>query len=417
MSRAHGSICAAILAGVSGLVLLAASPGEAHTRSTSYSSWEIDGARVRVLFRIPQLELTRLPWGIVSPPSLPPPLGAYLVGALRLEVGGEPCLLRSGPRALSSPPERALIEWELQCPEAPPGEDAPRWITSDVLKEVAPSHLHFARLRGGGGGITERVLNDSERSWRLPGTGPSDPGDAEGSGLLRYIRVGVDHIVTGYDHLVFLLGLLLLARRVGQVVTIVTGFTLAHSLTLALAALGRLQPEAAAVEALIGLSIALVAVENGWVLSGRGRALPAATVVGMLAMAGAAVLGAGAIPAGTLLGLALFTGCYFGLLGLLEAPLRLRTAIAFCFGLIHGFGFAGVLTELALPQGRLIPALLGFNLGVELGQLVLVAICWPVLALLGRFRGGLARRWVVELGTAAVCGLGLYWMVARAFAD
>ena len=197
--------------------------------------------------------------------------------------------------------------------------------------------------------------------------------------------------------------------------TIVTGFTLAHSLTLALAALGRVQPEAAAVEALIGLSIALVAAENGWILSGRGRAIPTAVVGGILAMALAAALGVAAIPASTLVGLALFTGCYFGLLVLLGGPLRLRTALAFCFGLVHGFGFAGVLTEIALPAERLLPALLGFNLGVELGQLVLIASIWPLLLLLGRLREGRVLRWAVELGTAAVCGLGIHWMVARAY--
>ncbi len=394
---------------VTATVLGLAAPAASHTRSTSWSTWDLDGRDARVLFRIPQLELTRLPWGIVSPPVVPGPLARYLPDALRLEVNGTPCALMSGPRALASPPERALLEWQLRCPEGP------ITLTSDVLREVAPSHLHFARLRGKDGGMVERVLTGAERSWPLPGR--EDPAADEpwlqqtGS----YLRVGVEHIATGYDHLVFLLGLLLLARRVREVVTIVTGFTIAHSITLALAALGRVEPEPGAVEALIGLSIALVAAENGWLLSDRGKAVPVAVVGVLAAMAVPAAFGVGVIPAGTLLGLALFGACYFALLDRLGAPVSLRAAIAFCFGLVHGFGFAGVLVDIALPQGRLLPALLGFNVGVELGQLAIIALVWPVLSAFARVRDGRPHRIAVEVGTAVVFALGIFWMVDRAY--
>jgi len=392
------------------LVALAAGPAAAHTRSTSYSTWEIDGRDVRVRFRIPQLELTRLPWGIVSPPHLPEPLSRYLPDALRLEAEGEACTLAGGPRALASPPERALLEWELKCP----GQGA-LTLTSNLLREVAPSHLHFARVKKLDGSVVERVLTKAQRSWLLPSGNGDEVIEPEGSGILEYVRVGVEHIISGYDHLVFLLGLLLLARRAREVVTIVTGFTVAHSLTLALAALGRVQPEAGAVEALIGLSIALIAAENGWLLSGRGRALPTAVVGVLLAMAAAAAFGLGSIPLQTLLGLALFSACYFALLERLDAPMGLRAAIAFCFGLVHGFGFAGVLMDISLPQGRLLPALLGFNVGVELGQLAIIAALWPVLRAITHIYEGRFQRLVVEVGTAAVCGLGIFWMVERAY--
>jgi hypothetical protein len=328
---------------------------------------------------------------------------------LRLEAGGVPCPVTEGPRALSAPSDRALLEWRVRCPA-----DGALVIESDLLREVAPSHLHFARLRAPGAGITERVLAGAERSWPLPGPQGEPDEPSAGSSVQRYVLLGVEHIATGYDHLVFLLGLLLLASRASEVVTIVTGFTLAHSITLGLAALGRVRPEAAAVEALIGLSIALVAAENGWLLAGRPRIVPR-VVVGVLGAAAAlAAAGIGAVPASTCLGLALFAACYFALLERVSQPARLRFAIAFCFGLVHGFGFAGVLAEIALPQGRLLPALLGFNLGVEIGQLAIVALVWPLLALLARAAG----RWhggVVQVGTAAVCGLGVFWWIERAF--
>ena len=380
----------------------------AHTRSTSYSTWEIDGARARVRFDIPQYELTRLPWGIVSPPALAPELAAYLVGALRLEAGGAPCAVVDGPRALVAPPEHAVIEWRVAC--ASPG---PLAIVSELLREPAPSHLHFVKLRGAQ--AVERVLTSGAPRWELP-SGAEERRPALGSSLGAYLALGVEHIATGYDHLVFLLGLLLLAGSAREVITVVTGFTAAHSITLALAALGRVQPDSAAIEALIGLSIALVAAENAWLLARRPRALPLAAVGTLALLAVAAALGAGAIPAATYAGLALFAACYFALLSRSERPARLRFAVAFCFGLVHGFGFAGVLSEFALPQGRLLAALLGFNLGVELGQLAIVALYFAATALAARTVSVGARSTLRDLANATVCGLGVYWWVARAYA-
>jgi hypothetical protein len=399
----------ALVAGA--LLLLVAGGALAHTRSTSWSSWEIEGREARVRFRIPQLELTRLPWGIVAAPRFAPELGRYLSEGLRLEAGGVPCQVVEGPRALAAPADRALLEWRVRCPET-----GALVIVSDLLREVAPSHLHFARLRSPDGGIKERVLARAERSWPLPGQGAPAADTGAGSGLADYVAIGVEHIATGYDHLVFLLGLLLLARRAGEVVTIVTGFTVAHSITLALAALGSVRPDPDAVQALVGLSIALVAAENGWLLAGRPRLLPALVVAALGVAAALAAAGFGAVPAATLLGLALFAACYFALLERAERPLRLRFALAFCFGLVHGFGFAGVLTEVALPRERLVPALLGFNVGVELGQLAIVALVWPLLAALAGLRAGRVHRTVVEVGTGVVCALGVFWWIERAFA-
>ncbi|MGE4605848.1 MAG: HupE/UreJ family protein, partial [Myxococcota bacterium] len=118
-----------------------------------------------------------------------------------------------------------------------------------------------------------------------------------------------------------------------------------------------------------------------------------------------------AIPAG----LCVFALCYFAILDRIERPVRLRFAISFVFGLVHGFGFAGVLEEIELPVDRLARALLGFNLGVEAGQLVVIAILWPTLRWLARIRGGRPHRWLLEFGTAAACGMGIFWLVQRAY--
>jgi hypothetical protein len=226
------------------------------------------------------------------------------------------------------------------------------------------------------------LARDPERSVSRGGAEPPSlleaRADAGGVGdaLTRYLLLGVEHIFTGYDHLAFLVALLLLARRLGEVAVIVTGFTVAHSITLG-----------------IPLSIA----------------------VGLAFATGLALVGVGAPPAATLGGLGLFALAYFALLERIRRPVRLRAAIAFTFGLVHGFGFAGVLAELELPAERLALALLGFNIGVEVGQLAVLMLIFPLLAGAARWRDGRAHRGLLELGSAAICGLGLFWFVTRAY--
>jgi hypothetical protein len=129
-------------------------------------------------------------------------------------------------------------------------------------------------------------------------------------------------------------------------------------------------------------------------------------------LAGAAARGWGAVPAATLFGLALFAWCYFELVEHATRPELLRWAVAFVFGLVHGFGFASVLIEAQLPPARLAAALFGFNVGVELGQLAVVTLGWLVLVTIGSAASPMRRR-VAEAGSAAICGLGLYWFVTR----
>ena len=209
--------------------------------------------------------------------------------------------------------------------------------------------------------------------------------------------------------------LLLLAGSWREVAVLVTSFTVAHSVTLALAVLGVVRPDGAAVESLIGFSIALVAAENAWLLGGRGLAVPAVALAAIGAMGLAGFFGAAALSPLSALGLALFTFCHFALLDRSERPARLRAAVAFGFGLIHGFGFAGILNELALPTERLAPALLGFNVGVEIGQIAIVAVGWPLLLLLENRSGGAWHRLVAEVASAAIAGLGVFWWVGRSF--
>jgi len=375
----------------------------AHNRSISHSTWRLDAQGADVEARFSALDLSQLP----PTPELAPEvaLGRYASTRLRLLRDGTPCAVASPPRERSAPEGWRVVAWRIDCPA---GERA---IESKLLLEVAPSHLHFARLRNGDGAFTERVLAEGDGAWTITESGGAAHA---GTSLGDYVLLGIEHIVSGWDHLAFVAALLLLARTLREVATLVTAFTLAHSVTLALAVLGLVRPEQAGIESLIGFSIALVAAENSWLLAGRDRVIPALAVGGLLLLAALALLGVGALPPLALVGLGLFSYCHFALLDGAPRPGRLRAAVAFAFGLVHGFGFAGVLAEMDLPADRLVHALVGFNVGVELGQLAIVALLWPLLRLVARVGDGSAERLVAEAGSAAICGLGLFWFLTRA---
>jgi len=274
--------------------------------------------------------------------------------------------------------------------------------------------VHYARVRIDGGSASELLFSDARRERSVSADANAVPGDA--ASFAAYLRLGIDHIIAGADHVAFLLALLLLCRRLRDVLLLVTGFTLGHSLTLTLAVLGTVRPDVGVVEALIGFTIALVAAENVSVRLHAGRyALAGVAAAGLAALALAhAATGVG-LPAATNLGLALFVLAYLPLATDAGEALRLRPLLTLLFGLVHGFGFASVLLELGLARAHLAHALIGFNLGVEIGQLAIVALLWVAgRTLARRFRATRLPVFAVDVLSAALCGLGIHWFVARA---
>lgn len=413
------TVAAGLLLGLTILLVSGAATG--HGRSVSYSSWEIGPDAARVTLRLKLLELSRLgpqalPPGSVpaaGPPGSPDLPARAFARELQLLADGAACRPAGAARRLPDEPGWVRYRWTLRCPDGGPGEAGELRIRSRILLAVAPSHLHFARARLDDGPLREQVLTEASPDFVLrPGDVEEAPSDRVGQRLADYLVLGVEHILTGWDHLAFVFGLLLLARRLGEVARLITGFTLAHSLTLALAVLDVVHPKGVAVEAVIAFSVALVAIEKGWLEAGRPRAVPAVLLVGLVGLGLASLAGAATLPPLTVAGLLLFTACYFGLVRH-EPGEWIRICLTFAFGLVHGFGFAGLLLEMSLPTDRLVPALLGFNLGVELGQLGIVLLVWPTLALAGRVTPPALRHRAGQLATAGLCGLGVYWLTMR----
>ena len=194
----------------------------------------------------------------------------------------------------------------------------------------------------------------------------------------QFLAQGVSHIFTGPDHILFIVGLLLLGGTLRQLLKIVTAFTVAHSVTLCLATLNILNPPARIIEPAIALSIVFVGIHS--LIERRKRRSEN--------------------PDGS---------------GSPSAPPDARLLFAFCFGFIHGFGFANALHEMELPPAALGWTLLSFNLGVEFGQACIVLTVAPLLALMHRTSDRVAQR-VVTVGSLGVIVAGAFWFVQRVLA-
>jgi hypothetical protein len=387
---------AVTIAVVLGLVLAFTRDAAAHARSVSWSAWRAQGDDLQVRVRVARFDLDAVP-GLAAG-SGAPASQAYLEKGLRAEG----CAVIDGSYAAGvSDPDDVVGAWRLRCPDG-----AHVRITTDLFFDVLPAHVHFASLLDAGGKATaERVLTADARTWDLGRNGP-----AASTGVGGFVLLGARHVATGADHLVFLLALLAGATSLRALAAVVTGFTIGHSSTLALAVLGGVRPDAAVVEALIGASIAVVAVENVW-LEERDPWTAWGLVVAFAAAAGASLVHASIAP-WALVGLALFVASHFAVLARSKRPASLRWTIAALFGAVHGLAFSGVLAEMHLPRGRVASSLFGFNVGVEIAQLAIVAVAWPLWRAVAR---GRARAPVLEVASAAALGAGAFWFVARAF--
>lgn len=386
---------------------LSAAPAAAHTRSESHSVWEIKGADVDLVMTIPVIEADRLSSDRTAPSD--EAVKAYLTERVYPLSTGRRCELVPPVQTLSAVAGFRKYDFTFKCATANDLQ-----VHSGAFFDLVASHTNFAQVQNAlTSEFTEQLITVEHQTVDVTG--------GEGSRLksarfVEFIRMGMMHIFTGVDHMSFLLGLVLISRRLRDLVFVVTGFTLGHSLTLALAVTGVLRPHAEYIDALVALTIALIGAENIVVQTQKPR-LVALVVGGSLAlMALFQWLGFGGLPSLLLLGAGLFTANYLLISGNLRDAGRLRILITLVFGLIHGFGFAADLLQLQLPPERLAELLVGFNMGVEIGQLILVAGATLLVALLAKYKFTLPRPVVVDVASAFLVGLGVFWFVSRSYA-
>jgi hypothetical protein len=354
------------------VVAVAAAPraARAHQASLTHSEVVVDDAEVRWRIRIARGDLAE---AIGRDPSEVPSLDElraaaprvidYVSARIDVSDGARPCPAEPGA-VDGDGDDHVAITWIARCPAAV----EVLTIDYDLFFELDPTHEALVRVVAGGREAAAILDDDRSRFvWPLAEPPPS--------GIGAFVGSGVDHILLGFDHVAFVLAILLALplaagpggwrrRRLGEALrataVIVTSFTVAHSVTLVAAALGWVSVPARLVEAAIALSIVYTAVEN-----------------------------------------------------VVRPAARWRFALTAGFGLLHGLGFARMLEVLLPPDDAVVP-LLAFNLGVELGQLAIVAVALPPAWLLaGALGPDRYRRLALPALSAILAGLGLVWLAER----
>ena len=389
------------------IVTTTSSQAHSHNRSQSFSDWEITDNIATAVFTAKSREITRLQ--SQSNQSLDTLLVGHLISAISVSQDSLPCSSTEVVRPIPSALGYVRVKLVFDC-GASLGDIS---ISINSFFNVASSHVHYANMSLNGEPSYQYLFTNKQRQHEI--TNQLATSSHWFDSITQFVLIGIEHIFGGIDHIAFLLALLLLLRSLKVLVWMITGFTLGHSITLALAALGWVIPDLDIVEAAIGFTIALVAVQNIAVLTGNHRQITYFSVAGLLLIVLINLIWNIGLSALSGLGLALFTLAYLWNSAdeHLSANLRLVTSVI--FGLIHGFGFASALTETGLANTQLLPALLGFNLGIELGQIVIIAVVWALLQQIRQSRFLTDTRLVIDLVSAALCGLGLYWFIGRSY--
>ena len=334
-------------------VLLCAGAAPAHQQGVSYSDVTVEGGRVRYDLTIANHDLPEVDAngdGVLTDEEVLaryPSLRRLLERGVAVEAGGSPCPLRLEDFSIDP---RGAVTFRLR---GPCRAVAPLRVVFRLLALAGTAGNNFAKIRFGSV-YAEHVFGRDDVEAVI--------GEATSlaATFQRFFLLGIEHIATGYDHMLFLVALLLVGGGMHALLGIVTAFTLAHSLTLALATLDLVSLPSRPVEAAIALSIAWVALEN-----------------------------------------------------LVFDRQDGRWRITFAFGLVHGFGFASILREMHLPREGLLASLLAFNLGVEAGQVAVVVLAYPLITAIQRAPG---RRAIIGTASAAILVVALFWFVQRTFA-
>jgi hydrogenase/urease accessory protein HupE len=341
-------------------VLLGSGVAAAHTVGLSRGDYRLDAAalsaemafsqREMVLF-MPSLDLDHDGW--LAPPELAAgraDLARAFVDGVKVVADDDACRGTFESARMIDDEDGVAVRLRYACSAAP----TRLTLTWPILDLLPAGHRHVARVTVGTTPY-DAVVHRGNASWTLD---LASPLSRAGSTASAMFKLGVEHILTGADHLVFLLGLILVGGRLRSLAVVVTAFTVAHSITLALATLSIVTPSPRIVEPMIALSIAYVGVENLFVKDARNR-----------------------------------------------------WRITFPFGLVHGFGFAGALREIALPSAQVPVALVSFNLGVEAGQLGVLAVVLPLVFAARRADGFRDRG--TKLASIGIALAGAVWFVAR----
>ncbi|MBY9079032.1 HupE/UreJ family protein [Paenibacillus sp. HN-1] len=364
------------------LLSAAGNTAEAHAYSAGYTTLDLTQSTTKMTYSLDQLSVMELTGGDTDKDGslsaeefakVRDKLLSMLRENLTLQSGGQD-FAWSQVESLELVHQAGGLKMVLHADyPALPSSAAVSLTDRLYMNSSGSNYVNLLTVHEGGTTLTE-ALSGPHRTWNLEADADRGAGDgsdgANGSngssssgevlqGWVSFFKLGMTHILTGYDHLLFLFSLLIAKQRFSQYAAMITAFTVAHSITLTLTVLGIINMPSSIVEPAIALSICFVAVEN-----------------------------------------------------MVRKEVSRRWVLTFVFGLIHGMGFADILKEMNLPKSQLAVSLISFNLGIEAVQVALLAVLLPLLVLL--------HRWRFSRGAVLACSglallLGGVWLMQRLF--
>ena len=397
------------------MLFISSQTASAHYFSESYSNWIINKHKISANFSILKLEATRIlqidsyqELGKEGNLSEGEVFLEYFKERIAVFSTGVKCKSDKQATLVNGKEEYLNIEISFLCSSSNQIK-----IINNVLFDIAQSHVHLSRIKMNDD-ILEKALFYNDQTIEVDDL--IDTNDITFfSKVTKFIYSGVIHILSGFDHLIFLLGLLILTQNIRHIFIAITGFTIGHSITLALAALDIVVPNTFMIEALIGFTILFISTE--YMLKEARSYIPILSILLLiLFFVGLSTLFLEiSISLISVIGLILLTIGYFGITSSLTNNANFRIIITSLFGLIHGFGFGAFLLNSDFDKSNAIAALFGFNLGVELGQIIFVLVFLIISGIAIRFLTANSYIYLMNTLMIMVSSLGFYWFIQRLY--
>ena len=391
------------------------SPLNAHYFSESFSKWNVVDNKVEANFSLLTLESTRIfqvenYQKIMFEENLSETdvFKIYLSQHLKVTSEGKNCSLVDEIKELNSQEGSLNLSLNFECPS-----NKKIKIINNALFNLVQSHIHIARIYIDNNLYTEKALFFNDQSIDL---NEEKENNSFSNSFYKFFSLGLDHILSGYDHLLFILGLLLLVTNLKRLLLVITGFTIGHSLTLSLSVINIIQVKSSLVEALIGYTIMFVGLEYLYKENNDHRvSMIFITTLSLLLLIFGNLINPN-FPYFLILGILLFSLGYFYLLKNLNSENNLLSIITIIFGLIHGFGFGGFLLGSKISSENIFSGLLGFNLGVEVGQIIFVLLILLIYKLLMTLKITKIIEVMKNLSFFAVVFFGFFFFIQRLIA-
>jgi len=387
-------------------------PAQSHYFSESFSKWNINGKSVLAQYSILELEATRI-FKVDSYQKIMyenklserDVFKIYLRQHIQVLSENSICKMKDDIRDIASQEGYLNVEIQFHCDSE---EDIK--IINNAMFNLIQGHIHIARVYVDNNLFIEKALFFNDQSLEIK---ENVNENSFTKSFRSFFNTGMNHILSGYDHLLFILGLLLIVSHFRKLILVITGFTIGHSLTLSLAVFDLIQINSKLVEALIGYTIMFVGLEyftkkNNNIVS----SVIFVILLNLLLLIVSLMLGI-SLSSALILGIVIFSISYLFFINNYKKENKFIVIITIIFGLIHGLGFGGFLLGSGINDENIVSGLLGFNLGVEFGQIAFILFTLLTFKILSLLKLNRIISLTKNTAFVFIISLGLYFYIQR----